>query len=246
MWPSLFFSDVPVRLQFDLLSKDHRILLLDPPGHGRSEAPRRTFTPDDCADAAVRILDDFGIDRAVFLGASWGGPVCVTAALNFPERVRGLIVMNGPMHPFSAMQRMRFKLLVAIYERFGPLGFLVGAVTKLQLSKESRTAHPELQAANAERFRSADRHGVALAMRSVLLGRSPSLGPRLKELRMPALFVMGSRDAIVDVDAARAAATATNTRFEVVQGSAHQSGFEVPERVNPIITDFLRTIDAAS
>ncbi len=245
-WPSLFFGGVTLRPQVRALAGTNRVLLIDPPGHGRSDPPRRRFSLDDCGRAALDVLDHTGNERCAFLGASWGGPVAVSAALRSPERFQGLVLMNGPMHGFSRRRRMQFSILSRVYGLLGPQAFLVRSVTDAQLSDEVRRASPDSERALADSFRAADRRTMAPVIRACLLSM-PSLYPRLVELKMPTLFLTGALDTMIGVEQARSAADAVvGSRFEVVPGSAHQSGLEAPEFVNRVIGEFLGDLGRAA
>lgn len=62
----------------------------DRPGYGESTELATGFRGN--ADAAVALLDDKGIDRAVVVGHSWGGGVGLALAQHRPDRVAGLVL----------------------------------------------------------------------------------------------------------------------------------------------------------
>ena len=70
LWPSLFTDHRMWRHQIaPLREAGWRTLALDPPGHGRSPGPSHGFTMDECAEAAVQVLDATGVrSLAVVLG----------------------------------------------------------------------------------------------------------------------------------------------------------------------------------
>jgi 3-oxoadipate enol-lactonase len=55
----------------DHFGADHRVILVDPPGHGGSEKLTAPFTFDLCARVIVDILEALGIERTHFVGNSW-------------------------------------------------------------------------------------------------------------------------------------------------------------------------------
>ena len=69
------------------------VYALDLPGHGRSAGSGRT-TVAQYASWVIRLLDALGIERAVMAGHSMGGAIAQTAALEFPEGVRGLVLVG--------------------------------------------------------------------------------------------------------------------------------------------------------
>lgn len=74
-----------------LLAREHRLILLDYPGVGRS-GPRRGDSFDSLADATAGFMDAIGVERAAVLGWSMGGFVAQRLALRHPERVTHLVL----------------------------------------------------------------------------------------------------------------------------------------------------------
>lgn len=74
-----------------LLAREHRLILFDYPGVGRS-GPWRGASFDSLADTAAGLLDAIGVRRADVLGWSMGGFVAQRLAIDHPERVQSLIL----------------------------------------------------------------------------------------------------------------------------------------------------------
>jgi pimeloyl-ACP methyl ester carboxylesterase len=64
------------------LSKDYRILIFD--------YPSELSSAEEAADAIAALMEKFGIDRAVLVGASFGGFMAQLIAKRHPEKVSGL------------------------------------------------------------------------------------------------------------------------------------------------------------
>ena len=56
-WPSLLMTGDMWAAQADHFGGDRRVVLVDPPGHGRSERLTAPFSFDECARCVVDILD---------------------------------------------------------------------------------------------------------------------------------------------------------------------------------------------
>ena len=82
------------RLATDLAAAGNRVILLDLPGHGLSEKPRRAsyHRMDTYARHVEALLDHLGVDKAVVGGVSLGGNVALLVASQSPERVQGLVI----------------------------------------------------------------------------------------------------------------------------------------------------------
>ncbi|MGC2222210.1 MAG: alpha/beta fold hydrolase, partial [Methylocella sp.] len=96
LWPSLFNDHSMWRCQITpLRAAGWRTLVLDPPGHGRSKGLERGFSMDECAEAALQVLDALNARTPVVaIGASWGGMIVPRIALRAPDRVRGIVLFN--------------------------------------------------------------------------------------------------------------------------------------------------------
>jgi pimeloyl-ACP methyl ester carboxylesterase len=77
-----------------LAAKGNRVVLLDLLGHGRSDAPSHAseYRIDSYAEQVVALLDHLGVERAALGGLSLGANVSLVAAVEHPDRVRGLIL----------------------------------------------------------------------------------------------------------------------------------------------------------
>ncbi|MDQ1361830.1 MAG: hypothetical protein QOJ44_2207 [Acidimicrobiaceae bacterium] len=82
------------RLATDLAAAGNRVILLDLPGHGLSQKPRRAsfHRMDTYARHVEALLDHLGVEKAVVGGVSLGGNVALLVASQSPERVQGLVV----------------------------------------------------------------------------------------------------------------------------------------------------------
>jgi pimeloyl-ACP methyl ester carboxylesterase len=83
------------------LAPRHRVILIDRSGLGWSERRGRGgSSPADQAAVLCGVLDRLGVARAVIVGHSWGGALAMSFALDYPERVAGLMLLAPPLYPF--------------------------------------------------------------------------------------------------------------------------------------------------
>ncbi len=87
--------------QLSALAEQYRVVLLDLPGHAQSKAaavgPRFSHRAADCA---VAVLDELGVEQAVFLGQSLGSLVVQHVVNRYPQRVQATVHLGGmPLHP---------------------------------------------------------------------------------------------------------------------------------------------------
>jgi haloalkane dehalogenase len=112
-----------------LLGSGHRVVLPDLAGFGRSDKPVDVdwYSYDRHVAIAATLLEDLDLRGATFVVHDWGGPVGLRLAVEHPERVDRLVVMDSGL--FTGRQRMtdewhRFAAFVRRTEDL-PTGFLV-------------------------------------------------------------------------------------------------------------------------
>jgi len=85
----------------DMLVKNHRVILIDRPGHGWST---RVNLADSTPAIQGRMIDEalekLGVTRAIFVVHSWAGALGARMALDYPERVAGLVMLAPVAYPW--------------------------------------------------------------------------------------------------------------------------------------------------
>ena len=86
------------RLQTAAFAKQYRVIGIDLPGHGRSDAPRDvSYTIEHFADAVTAVMKHAGVEKTVLIGHSMGVPVAVKAAQENPSIAIGIVAIDGPV-----------------------------------------------------------------------------------------------------------------------------------------------------
>lgn len=221
LWHSLFVDSSTFAAVVEELSRARELIIVDGPGHGGSPGPRRLYSLEDCAEAAVQVLDALGITAPVdWVGNAWGGHVGIAFAESFPSRCRTLTTIGTPPYPLSKTERRRSALLVYLFRVLGPKP-LTSIVVDALAGRGAAKSGPGGAAAISESFRRGDKTGKYWAMQSVMLHR-PDLRPALARLQVPTLVLAGRDDALLDLpEAERAARSVPDGRFEMVTGAGH-------------------------
>lgn len=78
------------------LARHADVVLYDMRGHGRSERPPTGYTVDDGVADLIALLDELDITWPVYLvGNSYGGVVALGAAIDHPDRVAGMLLIEA-------------------------------------------------------------------------------------------------------------------------------------------------------
>jgi pimeloyl-ACP methyl ester carboxylesterase len=87
-----------------------RMILIDLPGHGQSDKPQIDYTMDHFAKAVDAVLTDAGVEKAVLAGHSMGMPVSRQFYRKHPQKVAGLVAVDGSLRrpPGKPEDKQRF------------------------------------------------------------------------------------------------------------------------------------------
>src|SRR5689334_15936064 len=94
-----FSCDVWKPFQIPRLSESLNVIVHDPRGCGRSSRLEHACTIDQMACDVGALMDHLQIDSAHVLGHSMGGRIALALALNFPRKVRSLILAGTGSGP---------------------------------------------------------------------------------------------------------------------------------------------------
>jgi 3-oxoadipate enol-lactonase len=234
------------RGQLEPLAELGRVVVFDGPGHGKSEpAPR--FMMEEHADAMFDAFGELGIRRAVVVGLSWGGMIGMRLALQHPEKVAGLALMDTSAEPEQLAKRLRFRALIAMHRRIGlPESLYRGEIAPLLFGPKTLANNPDLVAASFRRGQGFDRGGLARAAIAVVIHRRNVL-PELPKIQTPTLVVCGSEDrSLPPPFSERIARAIPGAELVVLDGLGHMSALEDPAAVNARLVPFVaRAIEAA-
>lgn len=219
------------------LAERYRVVNVDARGHGESGAIEDDFTLYDMVDDVVAVLDRLGLERAVWAGLSIGGMVALRAALTVPERVEGLILVDTDAGPETAWTRLKYSGMAAVARTIG-VRPLQKPVCRLMFGATTFRRRPELVDEWTGRLRGVHVPSV-LKMLAALQTRD-DLRPRLPEIAVPALVLVGAEDRSLPPDRSRTLAGGIpGARLVEIPEAGHLSALEQPEAVTAAMGEFL-------
>ena len=247
-WPSLMMDGTMWQYQYEHFAPDYRVVLIDSPGHGKSDALRKIIDLKDSADVLVEVLDALAIGKCILVGNSWGGMLAGVFPAYYPERTTAAVGINA-----TASLPTTFESIWAS----GLANYLLLHAKMPELAARAARgafAGPTAEATNPEfveftRFvLRDDPKSVAWALRSILIGRKDE-HRRLSTISpdIPVLIIAGEEDSQFPVHAVRKMADAIpGSTFRVLQHTGHLAARENPDTVNAEIDAFLAAHPAAA
>jgi 2-succinyl-6-hydroxy-2,4-cyclohexadiene-1-carboxylate synthase len=216
------------------LAADHEVVAVDLPGHGQTSAD---LDETDLVTSG-RLLAEAG-GHGVYVGYSMGGRVALHLALDYPERVRGLVLIGataGIDEPDArAVRRAADAELANRLLEQGLATFLDSWLSNPLFDG----LRPQAAALPARLQNRPD--GLAASLRHCGTGNQEPLWSRLAELEMPVLVLAGDRDA--KFTELGQCLTAGLARAELVLlPAAHSVHLESPTATAEVIRRFVSEI----
>ena len=85
----------------EMLARNHRVILIDRPGHGWSTRARREdSTPAIQGRMIDEALEKLGVGPVILVVHSWSGALGARMALDYPEHVAGLVMLAPVAYPW--------------------------------------------------------------------------------------------------------------------------------------------------
>lgn len=230
------------REQLPALAERYRVINVDARGHGASDPAETPFTVRDMVNDTLAALDAEGVERAVWAGLSMGGMAALHAALDVPDRVSALILLDTDAAAETFLVRLKHRALTWMLRGFGVRAVL-SDVERLMFGATSRRERRELVAEWRARFEAM--HVPSVLQYVPVLADREDLTPRLNEVRVPALVLVGEEDkALPPARSRRLAEALPDARLDVIPGAGHLSALERPEAVTGAMLRFLEELDA--
>ena len=227
---------------------NYRALLVDLPGHGESSKPVAGYPTDLMARGVEAAMRHAGVDHAVLVGHSLGGPIAYALLRQFPSKVKGLVLVDSSVPipsapatgtPAARRRRMaRAQAQNAMRDRQlrGPDGEQI-LLNEIEGMFSDRTT-PEMRDEIKAKMLATPAHVRAKALTSPSGLRPAVVG---KTYDIPALAIQSADES-------------TERRFDLMrtlfprmtldawQGYGHFLMIEDPDRFNSVLGEFLQSV----
>jgi pimeloyl-ACP methyl ester carboxylesterase len=223
------------------LASNHRVILIDRPGHGWS---RRAGLDDSTPAIQGRMIEEalgkLGVGQAIIVVHSWAGALGARMALDYPERVAGLVMLAPVAYPWpggvgwynSIVTTPVIGPLLA-HTITLPLGFFLAEPGARGVFLPQQMPDG-FAATTATTLLLRPREFLANAWDLVTLKAAVAgQAPRYAEIKAPITIMSGDVDKTVstNIHSRPLAAAAPNAKLIVLPGVGHMVQYAVPDRV---------------
>lgn len=218
--------------QCAVFSTTHRTVAFDVRGHGRSDKPRGPYgVPLFAADTAalIRSLD---IAPAHVVGLSMGGMIAFQLAIDAPELVRSLVIVNSG--PELILRGWRQRL--GWFQRQSVVRLLGMRRMGEMLGKRLLPAQRALRREFVERWAGNDRHAYYAAMQGLV---GWTVTEHLGRIRCPVLVIAADQDYTPVVFKQAYVDRLPHATLKVIPNSRHLTPIDQPAAFNHALAGFL-------
>ncbi len=225
----------------------HRVILPDLPGFGRSDKPmdEQWYSYDRHTAAIASLLEHLDLRDATFVLHDWGGPIGLRVAVEHPDRVSRLVLMDTGI--FTGDQPMS-----DAWHRFADFVDRVDELPVSLLMRRGCATDPgdEVAAAYDAPFPSEASKAGARAFPAILPLSPSDVGASaghdvLRAIRAdqrPTLMLWGAEDRPIPLETGRAFAASINRPApRVIEGAGHFLQEDQGELVGSIVADWLHS-----
>ncbi|GGV71600.1 alpha/beta fold hydrolase [Streptomyces longisporoflavus] len=204
------------------LAEDYRMYAVDARGCGRSDRPAEGNDIAGNTADVLAVIDALGLDRPVLVGSSVGAVFAIEAALAAPDRIGGIVSIDGPGYWPAVSLGDKLVEVAAATDRAAQFADWVP-------TWYSPAASPELIASTLRQILESSEHVDELFAD----GASYDPRERIRELAVPVLFLHGALDASIPYEVSQTlAGLAPRGTFRLIEGAGHMPHQERPEAVN--------------
>lgn len=211
-------------------SQQYKILAVDTIGDcGWSRATKIPEKREDYNQWLLEIMDYFDMDKASFIGHSYGGWLAINMAISNPEKIDKLVLLA----PAASVQP--FKLLIKLGLKMPKLPINVSAKNILKMMS-ARDFHPKEEYIELMEV-------VNKNCRPEMIFPTVYSDDELQSIVNPTLLLLGDQESIYSPLKAvkRARKFIPNLKSDIILQAGHILNMEQPEKVNSKVLKFLNT-----
>ena len=234
------------RAQIDALKDRYRCVSVDWPGHGESGSGPGGWSMWDMGRDAGALIDHLGAERAIFAGLSQGGMAFMRLAMERPDAVAALVLMDTSAAAVEPAALPEHEQLAdgLLHGDDATRSALMDTLQTIMYSAAWRAREPERLAQEKVQMLGYDRHGQYLAGRAV--ADRDDVTERLGEIRAPTLVLCGTEDVATPPEHSRVLAERiAGAELVWIDGAGHHSAVEEAEAVTRALEAFLARVAPA-
>ena len=219
------------------LSKKNRIITIDLLGHGKTESLGYVQTMEENADIIHEVLSKLRIRKAVLVGHSMGGYVALAFTELYPEKMKGLILLNSTSKEDSSERKKnRDRAIKAVkkdYETFIRL-----SISNLFSEDNREKLIKEIEEVKIQALKT-PLQGIVASLEGMKIRKDREF--LLHATTYPKLLILGKKDPVLNYEENLEQIKSTDVEL-VTFPDGHMSSIENKTELLTVLTDFFKGI----
>lgn len=219
------------------LSKKNRIITIDLLGHGETESLSYIQTMEENADVVHEVLSKLRIRKAILVGHSMGGYVALAFAELYPEKMKGLVLLNSTSKEDSPERKKnRDRAIKAVkkdYETFIRL-----SIANLFSEENREILIKEIEEIKIQALKT-PLQGIVASLEGMKIRKDREI--ILHTTSYPKLLILGKKDPVLNYDENLEQIKNTDVKL-ITFPDGHMSSIENQDELLIVLASFIKSI----
>jgi len=224
--------------QTDFFARHYQVILFDVRGHGQSDKPAGPYNMSLFASDTAELIKALDIAPSHVVGISMGGMIALQLAVDHPELLRSLVVVNATSEVIArtTKERLAFLQRDLIVRLLGmrKMGEVLGKRLFPEPDQE------EIRHTFTERWAENDPRAYRSSMGAIV---GWSVTERLNEITCPTLIISAEYDYMPLEEKKMLVDGIKGAELVVIKNSHHGTPVDQPEEFNRVLSDFLDRVN---
>jgi pimeloyl-ACP methyl ester carboxylesterase len=232
------------------LSHYGTVIAYDRPAFGLTERPmqwsgQNPYSPEANVALLLGLLDHFNVQKAILVGNSAGGTVSMQFALQYPERVEALILVDPAVYEGGGPAWVRILGKTLEMQHIGPLFVRSMQTSALDIVKKAWHDPSKITQETWDGYTKplkAD-HWDRAVWNFTMASHDTGLLQHLQDFKLPILILTGDDDRIVPtVNSVKLAGELPGAKLVVIPQAGHVPQEEQPAAFMQAVEEFVKTM----
>ena len=220
--------------QMPFFSQHYQTITFDLRGHGQSQKPPGPYTMSLFASDVAGLVESLGVGPVHVLGISLGGMIAFQLAVDYPEMIRSLVIVNAGPELIVRTMKDRWN----VFMRFATVRLLgmrkMGKVLSRRMFPEEEQSG--IRQVFVERWAENDPRAYSESMRAIV---GWSVTDQIQNIKLPTLVIAADED-YTPVSVKEAfVSKMLQAELVVISDSRHATPVDSPVKFNDTVNSFL-------
>jgi len=224
---------------FAALMRNHfRVIRMDLPGHGESEAIAGVHTMELMAESVIAVLNTLSVDTFYLVGHSMGGYVTLAVAEYHMKRLRGFCLFHSTPFPDTEEKKENRDREIELV-RQGKKDLIINVnIPKGFASDNLKKFRMDVERAKSIAFETPE-EGIIAALKG--MKQRPDRTSLMKENTIPMLWILGEKDNYINFQAVKERITLNKMgKLKLLGNSGHMGFIEEKDVCAECLLSFIR------